>query len=339
MDVVIVAYNSRAVIDRSVRGAMALPMAKLVVVVENGLDGSGARARELGAEVVALGGNPGFGSGQNEGARRGSDPLLLMLNPDAEPDPGGVAAGVAFMSANRDVAAVQGSITNRATGLPERSQGVELGPLHLVGRVLHLRSCARFRLVRSVIGRTPVLRDHVERIPAVPVDVESLAATALLVRRSAFDEVGGFDERFFLYGEDLDLCRRLRSAGWRLVALPDRWAIHTSGESSGSSFDREWEWWRGTLQFAAFWWRSPAWSVAVCSATVQAVKFTVSRRGKLGRHWNGVVGWAVSQRRAAANEHGGNRDHEVRREKWKTPQGRRVLGRRSDGPRHCECEG
>ena len=100
----------------------------------------------------------------------------------------------------------------------------------------------------------PSLRDHVERVPSAAEDVETLAAVSILVRRDAFDAIGGFDERYFLYGEDLDLCRRLRGAGWRLVSLPVAWASHHSGASASGWWDRELRWWEGTMQFAAHWW-------------------------------------------------------------------------------------
>ena len=78
---------------------------------------------------------------------------------------------------------------------------------------------------------------------------------AVLARRDALDALGGFDaEHYFLYGEDMDLCLRLRRAGWKLVALPDRWAAHISGASSASTRTREVEWWRGTMAYARRWW-------------------------------------------------------------------------------------
>ncbi|MBW3609647.1 MAG: zinc-dependent metalloprotease, partial [Actinobacteria bacterium] len=128
-----------------------------------------------------------------------------------------------------DVAAVQGVIVNRHTGLPERSQGVEIRPAHLLGRALGGRRLLRCGVVRSLMRRSATLADHVERVPRGPVEVESLAATAVLIRRSAFEEVGGFDPSFFLYGEDLDLCHRARTAGYEVwfVATPP--IVHLGG--------------------------------------------------------------------------------------------------------------
>ena len=140
--------------------------------------------------------------------------------------------------------------------------------MHLVGRAVGARRLLSCRPVRAVAGRFGVVADHVVRVPNAPEVVESLAATALLVRREAFVEVGGFDESFFLYGEDLDLCRRLRVAGWELLAIPEPTAHHDNGASSSTTTERELSWWRGTMRFSALWWSTAAWSVALAAAAV-----------------------------------------------------------------------
>jgi GT2 family glycosyltransferase len=158
--------------------------------------------------------------------------------------------------------------------VPDRSQGRELGPLDLIGRALGLKRLLRFSAVQRLVTRGS-LRDHVARIPDGPTEVASLAATAVLVRRTAFEAVGGFDESYFLYGEDLDLCRRLRAAGWRLVALPVVWARHRNGFSCGNWVTRELHWWRGTLMFAARWWGRRRWTLAMPAAAAMLVRIAI----------------------------------------------------------------
>ena len=299
VDVVVVAYNSDDALRRSLPLAQQIAGVERVVVVNNGPDRATSRlARDLGAEAIDAPGNPGFGTGQNIGVRQGTAPYILLLNPDAEPAVQAVAAGIEWLSAHPDVAAVQGVITNRGDGRPERSQGRELGAAHLLGRALGLRRLLRWRAVGALGRRVGWLRDHVERVPAAPADVETLAATAVLMRRSAFHQVDGFDESYFLYGEDLDLCRRLRAAGWRLVALPSAWARHTSGGSSTSWFDRELRWWQGTLRFAACWWGPLAWSGARTAAGVQWVRMTMRAPRRSGEAWRDLVGDPPRVRRA-----------------------------------------
>lgn len=299
MDVVVVAYNSDDALRRSLPLAQQIAGVERVVVVNNGPDTATSRlARQLGAEAIDVPGNPGFGAGQNIGVRLGTAPYVLLLNPDAEPVVDSVAAGVEWLSAHPDVAAVQGVITNRGDGRPERSQGQELGAAHLLGRALGLRRLLRWRAVGALGRRVGFLRDHVERVPVAPEDVETLAATAVLVRRSAFRQVDGFDEGYFLYGEDLDLCRRLRAAGWRLVALPSPWARHTSGGSSTTWFDRELRWWQGTLRFAACWWGPGAWLGACTAAGIQWVRLVVRAPRRRGETWRALVQDPSRARRA-----------------------------------------
>ncbi|MDP9006627.1 MAG: glycosyltransferase family 2 protein [Actinomycetota bacterium] len=274
LDTVLVAYRSEDVIEAAVRAAREL--GGQVVVVDHGDGGSARTGAALGAVTFEDRSNPGFGAGQNRGVATTTSPFVLLCNPDAVVVPQAVAEGAKLLEGRPDVAAVQGVIVNRHTGLPERSQGVEIRPAHLLGRALGGRRLLRCGVVRSLMRRSATLADHVERVPRGPVEVESLAATAVLIRRSAFEEVGGFDPSFFLYGEDLDLCHRLRLAGWKLMAVPEVWAHHLGGASAESSRAREVQWWRGTLRFANRWWGPRAWSVAITAATVRWARLAVT---------------------------------------------------------------
>lgn len=284
LDAVVVAYDSRDEIAECLASLRGLEGLGTVVVVDHGRDGSAELAAAAGATVVHDPANPGFGAGQNHGVARTSAPAVLLCNPDARLVPGAVEEGLRHLAERLEVGAVQGVIVDTATGGPERSAGVALGPAHLWGRALHLRALLGWGPVRAVARRVPGIADHVERVPTAPSEVEALGATALLVRRSAFEEVGGFDERFFLYGEDMDLCRRLRRAGWTLLALPDPWATHRAGSSHRSPWKREVQWWRGAMTCAALWYRPGAWTLAVGAAVVRAVTLGVRRpRGRSGR--------------------------------------------------------
>ena len=248
-----------------------------IVVVDHGDGESATVAQALGVTVIRNPANPGYGAGQNLGVRLTESDYVILVNPDAVVVSAAVAAGLEVLDAEADVAAVQGVIWNRSTARPERSQGVSLGPMHLIGRSVGARRLLQFPLAQRVARRLPRFADHVDRIPERPVDVESLAAAAPLVRRSAFNAVGGFDEGYFLYGEDLDLSRRLREAGWRLVSLPDRWAVHASGASSAGWWERELVWWEGTLRYAALWWSAAEWGVALTATLVRMVPLALAR--------------------------------------------------------------
>ncbi len=276
-DVVIVAYRSERHLPACLDALQLLGWHGDIVVVDHADGLSAVLAEARGAVGIEDPSNPGFGAGQNRGLAKTASPYVLMLNPDAVVDASGMRRGLAYLQAHPGVAAVQGVIRNGATGDVERSQGAELGPLHLWGRTVGARRLLRWPIARALARRVKSVRDHAERVPAEPVTVPYLAATAIVARREALESVGGFDERYFLYGEDLDLCRRLRRAGWELAALPWQFATHENGGSAATMWDRELEWWRGTMTFAARWWTAAAWSSALLAAACRAVILTVQR--------------------------------------------------------------
>lgn len=297
LDVAIVTYGNAKTIERCLASLRGLDGLGSVVVVDHGRDGSGDLARARGATVLEDPSNPGFASGQNRAIRAGSAEFVLLLNPDAVIVASHVDAAVTVLEGTPSAAAVQGVVLG-PDGKPERSQGRELGVGHLWGRALGARALLRLRPVRALARRTSVFRDHVVRVPRQVTSTEALAATALLLRRSAFDAVGGFDEGFFLYGEDLDLCRRLRLAGYELLSVPWLFAIHENGHSSPSGWHRELHWWRGTMRFAAKWWSRPRFWLALSAATVRAGRLALSSPRSSSMAFREVVGAAVRERRA-----------------------------------------
>ncbi len=297
VDAVVVAYESADRLERLLPRVFAESAIDSVVVVDHGNDGSADVARAHGASVIIDPSNPGFGAGQNNGVAQTTASLVLLINPDLEPVPGAVTHAVAFFEEHPGAGAVQGVIRSEADGAPERSAGRILGAVHLWGRLLRLRTFLRLRPVRHAARRLRVLADHVDRGPLHPVAVESLAATMLLVRREAFDSVGGFDESFFLYGEDLDLCVRLRAAGWTLWSLPPTWAHHASGESSANRWGRELVWWEGTMRFAALHWTSSSFAAALAAASLRALALAVQQPPRAVEVVDRLVLAAVRSRR------------------------------------------
>ena len=221
--VVIVAYNSadglRATLD-SVAGA------EEVVVVDNGsADDSVAVARASGATVIETGANLGFAGGCNAGARATSAPLLLFLNPDAALAAGSLDALRAVAAAEPGWGAWQAVVTMDG-GARVNTAGNEV---HFLG-----------------FGWAGDLDHPVDSVPARRRAVGFASGAALVVRRAAWDVVGGFDERYFMYGEDLDLSLRLRLAGFGVGVEPAARADHDYAFAKG---DYKWfylernRWW------------------------------------------------------------------------------------------------
>ncbi len=278
VDVVTVTYGNANEIAATVNDLRCRPEVASVTVVDHGHDGSGRVAREAGAVVFADPTNPGFGAGMNRAAACGSAPFLLLMNPDAQLHEDALPFGLTALGRNEHAAAVQGLIDTPSTGSYERAGGRELGPLDLLGRSVGAKRLLRSAAVRAVTRRIPALAHQVDRGAEAVGAVETLAATAPLVRRDAFASVNGFDERYFLYGEDLDLCRRLRRCDWELLYLPVPWARHENGSSSSGWVARELRWWEGTMAFAARWWDAWAFAAAEAAAAIMACRLVLADR-------------------------------------------------------------
>lgn len=222
-DVVLVSYERRDLLLRccaSVR--MHAPQANLIVVDNASSDGSAAAVtRECpAARVISLPRNLGFATAANRGAAAGSAPWILLLNPDAELTPEALPALGRALEAN-----------GRCAAAGPRIRG-EQGELELsVGRTLSPANDAMFKLLERWRGKA-LLAACLERRYRRSRAVTSLSGACMLVRRSAWEQVGGMDEGFFLYAEDVDLCLRLRAAGWRLRYVAEAEIRHRRGAAA-----------------------------------------------------------------------------------------------------------
>jgi len=165
-----------------------------------------------GIEIIRCPENPGFGGGANAGVlaleERESCRIFLVLNNDAEIADGAMDA----------IVRVFDDPSVGAAGGPIRGSD---GTLWYAGGVV----CRLTGTVRQKRSEYDVLRSR---------DVGFIPGTALAVRAKAWREINGFDESFFLYNEDIDLCLRLKRNNWRLRFDPDVLCIHDPGESTGS---------------------------------------------------------------------------------------------------------
>lgn len=258
VDAVVVTFNNEDQLAACITAVRQWPHLGRVIVVDNAShDASVEVARACGADVIESLDNLGYGAGQNLGVRHSTADAVLLLNPDARVAPAGLDRGLALMNARCDIAAVQGRVTRAADGAAERTHGREPGLADLAAHRLRLRQRLGERTLRRVAG-VAGLRYFSHRDLVVPVATPFLAAVAPLVRRVAFDDVGGFDESYFLYAEDVDLSHRLCARGWRLVSIPDDWACHEGGASSvAAPARREAEWWRGHRRLVEQHWTGP----------------------------------------------------------------------------------
>lgn len=224
VDAVVVSYNSRDTLQACVEPLAALPGVAVTVVDNNSPDASLDAVADLPVKAIQSGRNGGFGFGCNLGAAAGSAPLILFINPDAEITAGALASMTAVLEAEPDVALVGPRLTE---------QDGELMP-----------SMRRYQRTRSMWAQALYLHrlfprtgwaNEIDARPdqySAPAYPEWVSGACMLVRRSAFEAVGGFDDGFFLYCEDQDLCRRLRAAGGRVRYEPSAVVPHRGGHSA-----------------------------------------------------------------------------------------------------------
>jgi GT2 family glycosyltransferase len=236
LSVVIVSWNVCELLERclvsmlggaSAEGTTAgLATRSEVFVVDNGsTDGSVQMVRDTfpSVRLIVNVENRGFAAANNQAIAQATGRYVLLLNPDTEVVGAALRTMVAFGDAHPDVGAVGPQLL-----FPDGSVQPSRYRFPTVATAIFestwLEPFAPQRVLdRYYVRDRPVSDAH---------DVDWVRGAALLVRREAFAEVGLLDEGYFMYSEELDWCRRIRDAGWRVVYLPDAKITHHEGKSS-----------------------------------------------------------------------------------------------------------
>ena len=180
------------------------------------------------ASLVVNSENVGFARAVNQGLALTAAKRVLIMNPDCRLMAGAIAALCEELDQHEFCAIAgprilnpDGSVQGSARGDPDMLTGL-FGRTGVLGRLMPWAGIAR----RNVVSEAAIRSGH----PSVVVDW--LSGACILARRDALAKVKGFDERYFLYWEDADLCRRLRAAGYHVRYVPGATAIHRVGHSS-----------------------------------------------------------------------------------------------------------
>lgn len=234
---IVLNYRTPALTLRAVETALKEMegLAGAITVVDNDSgDGSfellTAAVQERGwsrVRVLQSGRNGGYGAGNNFGIRQGlpdgsAPDYVYILNSDAFPEPGAIRLLAEYLQTHHQV----GFVGSRLHG--------EDGVYHQTA----FRFPTVFSEFEGAAKTGPISRLLRRYIVALPEPVEAqvvdwMAGASLMVRHSIFEETGGFDERFFLYFEETDLCLRARRAGWLSVYLPQSRVMHIGSVSTG----------------------------------------------------------------------------------------------------------
>jgi GT2 family glycosyltransferase len=235
LEFVVVAYRSSGEMAGCLDSIGAdAPSDSTVVVVDNASpDGSAAVARVHASRprIVSSPANLGFGGGCNLGAEVSKAGALFFLNPDARLKPGATAILVAALERDGTLAVAAPRVIDPTGESRAASAGFEPGLRSTIGHFLGL-------------GRIPGLRRFFRPVyladGLVRTRPDWVSGAAMLVRKSAYDAVDGFDARIFLYMEDVDLCRRLRQRGWGIAYEPDAVVEHVMGHSQSTDQAVRW---------------------------------------------------------------------------------------------------
>jgi GT2 family glycosyltransferase len=248
ISVVLVNFNAGALLGDNVRQVLAsrVDVPLEVIVVDNASrDDSLASLRPLLGDRVRLHANDrnlGFAMACNQGAQLASGTHLLFLNPDCAVTPEAIARTLSALAA-RPRAAMAGAMIRNEDGSEQRGCRRAIPDAR--------RSLYRLTgLSRRFPDRFPDFNAAGHAVPEGPLPVEAISGAFMLVRRDAFEAVGGWDEGYFLHCEDLDLCQRFRAAGFEILFVPDAEATHRQGTSSrGRPLRVEWHKHRGMWRF------------------------------------------------------------------------------------------
>jgi GT2 family glycosyltransferase len=251
--IIIVSYNSRKDLENALRSLTEPPaaIAHEIVIVDNAsTDSTPVYVREQWPRVrlIASESNLGFAQANNVGIRNTASDLVLLLNPDTIMTAAAVDRLVSIIDSRPDVAIVGPRIVD-GRGRPELSFGAMISPWAELRQKL---------LVRGSDRGWPLITSRVERMTRRTHLVDWVSGACLLIRRRDLDEVGGFDTRFFMYAEDVDLCAAVRARGRSVLFSAEPQVVHLRGQSAASAPDRVQNAYRRS-QLAFYAKHHPAW--------------------------------------------------------------------------------
>ena len=227
LTVSVVSYRTPELL-RQCLAALEREALELEVFVVDNASGDGSvdmvRAEFPSANVIENTRNVGFGAAHNQALRRAHGRYWVVLNSDAVPQPGALDTLKRELDDDPEIAVVGPKLTfPDGTVQQSRRRFPKMNTLFAESTQLQ-----RFWPDNAALRRYYVQ----DRSDDEPQDVDWLVGACLCVRGAAAKSVGLFDERFFMYSDELDWCRRFRAAGWRVRYIPSAVVVHVEGASS-----------------------------------------------------------------------------------------------------------
>lgn len=232
VSVLIVSWNTRELLAaclESIRQSHPPGVLEVIVVDNASADGSPEMVDTRFPEVklIRSGANLGFAKGNNLAMKHAQGSMFALVNSDALVHPGCLETLAEYLDQHPEVGLVGPRVIG-GDGLLQRSCRHQPGVWNTLCRALALDRVFGGRWIFSGYEVSP--EQH-----AVLHEAEVLSGCFCVARRSAVEEVGGLDEQFFFYGEDIDWCRRFKDAGWKLMFVPQATATHFGGGSTSKA--------------------------------------------------------------------------------------------------------
>lgn len=233
VDIIYVNYNTADQILDSV-GTLDAACGKYgfrVTVVDNCSDADACleQLKQVdGLNYVQLDRNYGFGYANNRGYEQTSAPIVLFLNPDTLCRKGSIESMISFLLGHDGVGCVGASLFD-----------VDDKPAHSFRRLDYGVRIELSNALCHIPAKVAYGRNAEHNFTGKELDVAYVCGAAMMCKRDILDETGIFDERFFMYFEDNELCRRIRMKGLRVVSLPNAEIVHLEGKSISLKETRE----------------------------------------------------------------------------------------------------
>jgi GT2 family glycosyltransferase len=228
--VAIINWNSGPRLRTCINSLLGTTTSADILVVDNASDDDsmelvqGFRSR---VNFITNNVNRGFAAAINQAFQTTDTPYVLVLNPDVRVLPGAVSMLEDFMNATPKAGAAGGYVNDAYLPRSFPTTG------SLVRENFGLRKIAGSPRSASATGGS--LKDSPLLQPGQPAEVAQPAAAAIIIRRDAYESVGGFDERFYpAWYEDVDFCVRLKENGWEIYFVPKAQFLHEGGYSAGA---------------------------------------------------------------------------------------------------------